>query len=129
MACLDSSFIIDLLHGVEKTKEIKEELEETDEILTIASPAIVELISGAARKKHSDKQDVERLMKEMNVLPLDKESAILAGEIEAQLIKNGEIIDIEDVMIGAIARNNDETLITRNKKHFEKIPGLSIRTY
>lgn len=46
------------------------------------------------------------------------------------IIENeGEIIDIEDIMIGAIAKRNNETIITRNKKHFEKIPGLKIASY
>ena len=63
------------------------------------------------------------------MLNLDKDSAILAGKIEANLIKKGEIIDLEDIMIGAIAIINDETLITRNIKHFSKIKNLKIQSY
>jgi len=63
------------------------------------------------------------------ILPLNEESAIIAGEIGAQLVIQGETIDAVDIMIGAIAKHNNETLITRNKKHFEKIPGLKIESY
>lgn len=32
-------------------------------------------------------------------------------------------------MIAAISISNNETLITKNKKHFERIEGLKIETY
>ena len=63
------------------------------------------------------------------MLDLDKNSAILAAKIEADLRNNGEIIDVEDIMIAAISINNNETLVTRNKKHFERIKDLKIETY
>ena len=48
-------------------------------------------------------------------------------QISSRLVINkGEIIDIEDIMIGAIVIHNGERLVTRNKKHFERIRGLEI---
>ena len=52
-------------------------------------------------------------------LPLDKESAILAGEIELNLKEKGIVIELEDIMIAAISIQNNEALITKNLKHFE----------
>jgi len=53
----------------------------------------------------------------------------LAGEIDARLSNEGKIIDFEDILTGAICLLNNETLVTRNEKHFEKISGLKIISY
>jgi predicted nucleic acid-binding protein len=63
------------------------------------------------------------------MLPLDLESAFLAGDIQKELIRKGEIIDPEDCMIAGIALKSNEPLLTRNLKHFKRIPGLQVETY
>ena len=131
MACLDSSFIIDLFRGEIRASNIKEELERTGELLFIPSPVIMELASGAHRsgRTNSEKQKIKQFLSENSVLNFDAESAFRAGEIEAELEQKGQIIDSEDIMIGAIALQNNESIITRNVKHFEKIKGLEIKAY
>lgn len=39
------------------------------------------------------------------------------------------MIDLEDIMIAAIAITNNEKLITRNEKHFRRIKGLEVEGY
>jgi len=135
MVCLDSSFVIDIIKGLDEAVKREREIDLSNEEITIAAPAITEVIVGLhlnRTKKYSSQEEKDKVMKLINsllVLNLDKGSAILAGEIEAELENKGTIIDIEDIMIGAIAKHNNETLITRNKKHFEKIPGLKIESY
>ena len=135
MVCLDSSFIIDVIKGLNAAVKREHEIDISNEEITIAAPAIIEIIAGlhlARTKKYYSQEEKDKVMKLINsliVLDLNKESAILAGEIEADMENKGEIIDIEDIMIGAIAKCNNETLITRNKDHFEKIPGLEIQSY
>ena len=135
MVCLDTSFLIDVIKGNEKVKELERELDENNEDINIASPSIMELIKGIKLKenlpyiKETEKEKIKDILSNFNILELDKNSAILAGEIEAELINNGLMIDIEDIMIGAISINNDEVLLTRNVKHFEKINGLKIESY
>lgn len=131
MVCLETTFIVDLLRGKKETKELAEFLDSSSEAKIIASPSIMEVISGAILnpKMKDEKERVIKFLSSFVILGLDKESSILAGEIEADLIKKGQIIEIEDIMIGAIAKVNNETLLTRNKKHFERIPGLKIESY
>ena len=135
MVCLDSSIIIDILRGKESVEAIEERFDSSDEEVFIPSPVIIELIRGI-HLIDSIKNIKEREIEEINnflysfvVLDFNKESAIKTGEIEAELRNSGEIIDLEDIMIGAIILQNNETLITRNKKHFEKIRGLKIEGY
>ena len=44
----------------------------------------------------------------------------------AQVEKSGETIEIRDLLIGCIAREEGLSLLTRNVKHFRKIPGLTV---
>ncbi len=68
-------------------------------------------------------------MSSLLVLNFNIANAFKAGEIEANLRREGAIIQIEDIMIAATCISKNETLITRNKKHFERIKGLKIQSY
>ena len=135
MVCLDTSFLIDILKGNQKVEELEHELEDNNKDINITSLSIMELIKGIKLRenlpyvKETEKEKINDILSNFNILGFDKNSAILAGEIEADLINKGEIIDIEDIMIAAITINNDEILLTRNRKHFEKIKGLKIESY
>jgi len=52
-----------------------------------------------------------------------------SGNIHRKLSRKGVTIDPEDSMIAGIAKVHNETLLTRNKKHFEKIEGLDVEGY
>ena len=135
MVCLDSSIVIDILRGKESVEAIENKFDSSNEEIFIPSPVIIELIRGIYLKdairniKEEEKEEINNFLYSFVVLDLNKESAIKAGEIEAELRNAGEMIDLEDIMIGAITLQNNETLITRNKKHFEKIRGLKIEGY
>lgn len=131
MVCLDTSFLIDLLKGKEEVRILKEETDKNNYPVTIASPSIIELIKGLkiGKVREDEEEKVNDLIFSLTVLNLDRDSAILAGEIESELIKKGELIDLEDMMIAAIAITNNEKLITSNEKHFKKIGNLEIETY
>ncbi len=132
MVCLETTFAIDLLRGI--NKEAKEKLallERNREVLTISAPTIIELISGSilTPRIENEKEKVIEFISSLIILDLDKDSAIKSGEIEAELTKKGEKVQIEDIMIGAIAKHNGEKLITRDVRHFERIKGLEVECY
>ena len=60
----------------------------------------------------------------IRVLPLDIQSAIIAGRIYREIKSN--LIDMPDLLIGAIAIGNNLSLATLNKKHFQRIPNLHL---
>lgn len=131
MVCIDTSFAIDLLRGNNEAKDRLVSMENSGEIISIASPSVMELVSGSilTPKTNKEKDNVIKFILSFNILPLEINSAIKSGEIEADLIKKGQIIQTEDIMIGAIALINNEVVLTRNKKHFEKIANLRVETY
>ena len=49
--------------------------------------------------------------------------------IYAQRIKEKTKIDPEDAMLAGIAIQNNEPLLTRNRKDFAGIPELKVETY
>ena len=135
MVCLDSSVVIDILRGKESVEEIEKKFDSSNEEIFIPSPAVIEIIRGIYLKdsikniKENEKDKISEFLSSFRVLDLEKERAINTGEIETELMNMGDIIDLEDIMIGAIALRNNEAIVTRNKKHFEKIKGLKIEGY
>lgn len=131
MVCLDTSFIIDLIRGKEEVRLLKEGLDKSSESVVIPTPSVIELIKGLKIGNVSEREEekVNELIYSLTILNLDRESAILAGNIEGDLINKGLKIDIEDVMIAAIAITNEDKLLTRNIKHFKRIKGLELEGY
>jgi predicted nucleic acid-binding protein len=130
MVCLETTFLVDLLRGKKEVSELKDELIRSDKIFAIASPSIMEIWSGASLSMQSEykKEKINELILSLTILSLDEKSAKEAGEIEAELIEKGIIIETEDIMIAAIAKVNGETLVTRDG-HYAKIPGLKMLKY
>lgn len=69
-------------------------------------------------------QFIERCIEEL--IPVDLEIAKNAGKLRAQLRQKGQVIPDTDILIAATCIVNDLTLVTRNKRHFARIKGLSI---
>lgn len=131
MVCLDSTFVIDLLRGEEDIWAVKEKLDRSNESIMIAVPTIIEITKGLYlnNMRPNEREKVEEIFSSLVILNLDHKSATLAGKIEAELIRHGKQIDLEDIMIASIAITNNQRLITRNVKHFKRIKGLEIESY
>ncbi len=133
MVCLDTTFLIDVINRRVKLENLKSRF--NNENVFIPSPVIVELSRGLHLKSNlknirsGEKEKIESILSLFNTLDFGKEEAMLAGKIEAELNNAGELIDFTDILIGAICLINSETLITKNKKHFEKISGLKTESY
>lgn len=131
MVCLDTSFIIDLLKGRSNVKDMMNRLEKGSKAVAVVSPTIMELVTGAnlSSKISKEKERIIEFLSGLLIFDFDKKSAFIAGDIEADLLKKGERIETEDIMIGAIVKNNNEILLTGNRKHFERIKDLKIESY
>jgi tRNA(fMet)-specific endonuclease VapC len=93
--------------------------------LTISVVTVVEAVSGFRLVLREN--EVERLLEEVattEVLPLDTESAVIAGRIHADLRRTGQPIGWADPIIAAIALRHDLTLVTGNTPHYERIQQL-----
>ena len=130
MVCLDTSFMIEFFRGTSNAVERMQELVNNNEVVTITAPTLMELATGAALAQSGrEKEQLTAFLSSVAVLPLNKEAALQAGELNAMLITGGEMIEPMDAQIGAIAAAHNEALLTRNVKHFKRVPGLDVKTY
>ncbi len=69
---------------------------------------------------------LDELLSGHAVLGFDTESADWAARIYHDLRSSGTLIEDADLLIAATALRHDATLVTRNIKHFQRIPGLKL---
>ena len=124
MVCVDTSFIIAIERQDHAALEKLQKLADSGEVLYTTAISVAECYRGAYGSK--DKTDALREVKELldlfAILNLDQDSGRIWGEL-AESTKSYTIGD-RDLFIASIALANGQSLITGNKKHFERIPGL-----
>ncbi len=74
-------------------------------------------------------QAVTALLTHFSKLPYSYAEAKLSGEFSALLQISGSPIGLRDCMIAAIARTHDKIIITRNTRHFSRLPNLKIEQW
>ena len=119
---MDTNILIAHRRSKDKSKSVLFLLASKYE-LAISTVSVFELWKG----DNSGEDDYwERLFAQMTILDLEIESAKIAGKDFIDLRKKGQMIDIEDLLIGAIAKNNKLRVASQNTKHFSRIAGLSL---
>jgi tRNA(fMet)-specific endonuclease VapC len=118
----DTDVLVDFLRGIGEAERIRIELQ-TGRLYTTTITAF-ELWAGAG--SHQQIAAVETLLGALSILPLDVSSARRAGEIQRNLARKGENIGMADSLISGICLEHEATLLTRNRKHYERVPGLRL---
>jgi tRNA(fMet)-specific endonuclease VapC len=119
----DTDVLIDYLAGIQPLAKRVADYIRADRV-QITCINCFELLSGARGGKRGD--GVRRFVASIAVLPLDRNSAAQAALLRQQLEERGESIGMADSLIAGIAIDNDMELLTRNRKHFEKVEGLRL---
>ncbi|OBQ21669.1 PIN domain-containing protein [Anabaena sp. AL93] len=92
---------------------------------TISVITVSEVIKGWRKLNRNDRiQEFLIDLPQMEILSLEQKSAELSGLIYADLEKTGQTIGLADVLIAAIAIENNLILVTGNTKHYQKIQSL-----
>lgn len=127
----DTTFLIDILRNDQHALEKLEEITKSGEPQHITAVSVFELFSGVVRsqKQEQEKKNVLDILNSQNVLDFDTLAGIRAGQIDGQLIRQGNMNSPQDNMIAGIALAQKEKILTRNVKDFSKIPGLQVETY
>jgi tRNA(fMet)-specific endonuclease VapC len=125
---LDTDCLIDLDRKDEKAVAKVAELAGSGELLFTTIINVAEYYAGAFRSKNKGAiENARDYLSHFSVLMPDEESALLWGRLYGEL-KSSTIGD-RDLFIASIALANKQVLITRNKKHFERIPGLQVEIW
>ena len=113
--------------AVRKLRQLIEE----GEPQAVTTPTLFELYSGVSRSSlpETEKRKILSTLSHMVVWGLDADGAERGGEIDGKLVSEGLRIEPLDSMIAGIALSRGQRLLTRNVKHFSRVPGLQVETY
>jgi tRNA(fMet)-specific endonuclease VapC len=130
LKCLDTDLLVAILRGRKEAYASAQKLDQEGNAAT-TSINVFELFYGANKSqlKAQNLKETEKLLARLEVLPLDKSAAKMAGEISAKLAESGRPIDFRDAMIAAIAIQNGTTILTRNTEHFLRISDLKVKSW
>jgi tRNA(fMet)-specific endonuclease VapC len=97
----------------------------------ISAISAIELTHGIYRAENEGRRArrrafVEGVFRRIGVIPVSLEIAQLAGRIEGEQAAVGNIIAVEDLLIGATALSLEYDVATLSTRHFEAIPGLRV---
>lgn len=124
---VDTDILVNLLRKEPKTIEWLESHKDSFSLATTAIN-IFELYTGVYKSSEANKniKDVKDVIERFRIIEFNTKSAREAGKQRALLEKQGQVIDIRDIFIGAIAISENIPIKTNNIKHFSRIDGLKL---
>ena len=105
-----------------------------NEYFFISVVTVSELLHGVHRAidpriKAAREASVESMLQQFEVLDIDLVTARVHSKIWAKLESSGEIIGQNDFWLAATCLANDLVMVTANRKHFERVPGLTVEVW
>lgn len=123
MIIADTDVLIDFLRGSQPISD-RVALELQSGSLATTSITAFELRSGARSRRQ--RRAVEGLLAALTILPLGAREAAVAAEVRLSLEARGKGIGMADYLIAGICLSRRDILLTRNRKHFERVPDLAL---
>lgn len=123
---VDTDWIIDGLNGRRNALAFFEA--PWDEGLGVSMITVGELYEGAHGNPQPAKHiaSFQQFLAPFTLLPLTDETMRHFGRLRALLRRKGNLIPDFDLLVAATALEHDLVLLTRNRRHFERVPGLRI---
>ena len=123
MTIADTDVLIDYLAGTGPAVEpVEAELARGSLRTTVITR--FELLSGARTSRQRDA--ILDLLAAVPALPLGDAAADHAALVRRGLDASGDAIGMADCLIAGIVLEHDATLLTRNRRHFARVPGLRL---
>lgn len=126
MVCLDTSVLVALIRKDQAAIDGLTAEAERGGTVSTTVVNLCELYSGAYGSKNPQKElaRVQDLVSDLGLLELDAGSAKRYGELVNDATLRRTPIGDFDLIIASIALEQEEKLVTRNLKHFSRVPGL-----
>lgn len=126
MILLDSNILINILREKERGKQWKDFL--SNKSICISTITTFELFLGAELSKNKEKNlsAVKALIQDFPIIPFSIKASYISAKIYANLQKQGQLIESNDIYIASIALENNFALATDNVTHFQRIPNLEL---
>ncbi|CAN5168646.1 type II toxin-antitoxin system VapC family toxin [soil metagenome] len=122
----DSDRVVDYLKGQADAIALLTDL--TADYSAISVITYGEVYEGIyyGRDPQQTERGFERFLDDVVVLPLGRDVARIFARVRGGLRRSGQLISDTDLFIAATALQYDLTLVTRNVRHFERIPDLKL---
>jgi len=108
--------------GASSLKQTLERLLLNDAVF-VCGPVLYELTQGV--KSDKEKNAVIEALKSLEYIEMSEDLWIKAGELSSSLRKKGKTIPFSDILIAAVAIENNLSVLTIDR-HFEEIEEVSI---
>ena len=102
-----------------------------DSDIAISTINLFELEYGMGKSDNRIKMDsyVSSLCRRYAVLEFDRAASLQAGVIRALMHTRGTPIGPYDIQMSGIALSKNLTIVTRNTREFERVPGLRVENW
>ncbi len=135
MIHFDSSFLIDL-HREVKTERLSSAFEfietlDDREALGVSVHVVCELRGGAelCKRPMQEHEALDQLLRGFHIAHTDERFMPVHARLYASLARPGHLIGAMDLLIATHALVEDAALVTKNTKHFSRVPGLRVLSY
>ena len=124
---VDTDWAIDYIRGVHDVRAGLDQLIPQGVGMSIISLAeLYEGAFGAPIRQEAEREIREFTERIEDIVPLDEQICREFGSQRARLRAAGNIIGNMDILIGSTAIRHGLTLLTNNRRHFERLQGLTI---
>ncbi len=123
---VDTDWVIDCLNCIERVAQRLDELRPRGIGLSMVSLAeLYEGVFGAADPQARE-QELQAFLADVEIVDLDSEVCRVFAEERRRLRAVRSLIGDFDLLIGATALRHNLTLLTNNRRHFERVQGLTV---
>lgn len=134
MIQVDTSFLVDLMREAGRGQDgpaTRFLASHPEEVLGASVFVLCELAAGAelSREPVRERERVARLASSLETVSPEGSFAATYGRLLARIQRSGLKIATMDLLIGTAAVESNAPLLTRNRRDFEKIPGLEVLVY
>lgn len=124
---LDTDTVVDIFRGQQAVRAMIDTVSPED--VAISAMSVSELRFGSIASRASERRMVETaaFLDQVAVLPFTLSAALLHAEIRLALRHSP--IGFADTVIAATAMSVSATLVTSNKREYERVPNLRVESW
>lgn len=126
---LDTNACVAVLRGNKKVSNRLAAFSPDD--ISVSVVTVYELETGVAKCANPVRESskVSAFLEAVHVLPYDRDSALAAAKIRAELEAAGLVIGPYDLLLAGQAIALGLVLVTRNQKEFQRVAGLQLENW
>lgn len=128
MTVLDTDVLVAAMRGDERCIAFIDALLTGPAPVAVSAVTVMQLFDGIGRSRAARKEEdrVRRALLGVVTYAFTHEIGERAGSLMAALSARGRPIGTSDLMIAATALHHREPVATRNRREFERVPGLEV---